>query len=287
MQGKVFLTKGSATPIAERILQTRDPAKCLIVYHKQSRVVDGTLMWLANAGAQLVEFAGYGKDAQAALIDDDQATMIVVGISDMIRPSNRCDIRFEYMYNFAKPGAKYVIDHAPFLQEKWRVWYPYGVIDPAILLYPHSYAIESAYRNYEEGLTEDDPLGIDWIIDRVQAWTEIDYRRYFDFDVEFIVHQTTAGQHKEYAQLKDKLFEECSTIKPVIAGLAKFAQNVCPERNIIMDTRKLYKLTGDTVYHMTDLNVDWYLRGEIERVVTDTNRLTEGLYEAVSQHKRP
>jgi hypothetical protein len=287
MQGKVFLTKGSATPIAERILQTRDPAKCLIVYHKQSRVVDGTLMWLANAGAQLVEFADYGKDAQAALIDDDQATMIVVGISDMIRPSNRCDIRFEYMYNFAKPGAKYIIDHVPFLQEKWRTWYPYGVIDPAILLYPHSYAIESAYLNYEDGLAEDDPLDIGWIIDRVQAWTEIDYRRYFDWDVEFIVHRATADQHREYVQLKDKLFKECSTIKPVIAELAKFAQSICQERSIIIDTRKLYKLTGDTVYHMTDLNVDWYLRGEIERVVTDTNRLTEGLYEAVSQHKRP
>jgi hypothetical protein len=287
VEGRVFFTKGSAAPVAGRILQTRDPAKCLIVYHQRSRVYDNTLLWLASAGAQLVEFADYGKDAQAALIDDDAATMIVVGISDMIRPSNRCDIRFEYMYNFAKPGAKYIVDHVPFLQEKWRVWYPYGVIDPAILLYPHSYAIESAYRNYEDGLIEDDPLELGWIIDRVKSWTEIDYRRYFDFDVEFIVHQTTAEQRQEYAELKDKLFEECTTVKPIIKGLAGFAQGICPERDIIADTRKLYKLTGDTTYHMTDLNVDWYLRGEIERVVTDTNRLTEGLYEAVSHNQRP
>ncbi|MEA4884225.1 MAG: hypothetical protein VB144_11340 [Clostridia bacterium] len=287
MEGKVYLTKESAVPIAERILQTRGPAKCLIIYHQRSRVCDNTLLWLAGTGARLVEFADYGKDAQAALIDDDQATMIVVGLSDMIRPSNRCDIRFEYMYNFAKPGAKYIIDHVPFLQEKWRVWYPYGVIDPAILLYPHSYAIESAYRNYEDGLTEDDPLDIGWIIDRVKAWTEIDYERYFDFGIEFEVHQTTADQRKGYAELKDKLFEECTTIKPIITGLAKFAQSICPERSIVADMRKLYKLTGDTTYHMTDLNVDWYLRGEIERVVTDTNRLTEGLHEAVSHNKRP
>lgn len=287
MNGKVFLTKASATPIVERILQARDPAKCLIVYHQRSRVYDNTLLWLANTGVQLVEFVDYGKDAQAALIDDDAATMVVVGLLDMIRPSNRCDIRFEYMYNFAKPGAKYIIDHVPFLQEKWRVWYPYGVIDPTILLYPHSYAIESAYRNYEDGLIEDDPLELGWIIDRVQSWTEIDYRRYFDFDMEFIVHQTTAEQRQEYAGLKDRLFEECTTVKPIIKGLAEFAQSTCPERNIVIDTRKLYKLTGDTAYHMTDLNVDWYLRGEIERVVTDTNRLTEGLHEAVSHNQRP
>lgn len=287
MRGKVYLSKGSATPIVERILQTVDPTKCLIIYSRQSRVYDNTLLWLAPTGAQIIEFADYGKDAQAALANDDEATMIVVGLSDMIRPSNRCDIRFEYMYNFAKPGAKYVIDHAPFLQEKWRVWYPYGVIDPAILLYPHSYAIESAYRNYEDGLIEDDPLDIGWIIERVQPWTEIDYRLYFNFDIEFEVHQTTAEQRKEYAELKDKLFAEYATVKPVIRRLAEFAQSICPPRNIVADTRKLYKLVGDTVYHMTDLNVDWYLRGEIERVVTDTNRLTEGLYEAVSQHKRP
>lgn len=287
MEGKVYLTKESAAPIAERILQTRDPAKCLIIYHQRSRVCDNALLWLAGTGARLVEFADYGKDVQAALIDDDEAAMIVVGLSDMIRPSNRCDIRFEYMYNFAKPGAKYIIDHVPFLQEKWRVWYPYGVIDPAILLYPHSYAIESAYRNHEDGLIEDDPLELGWIIDRVKDWTEIDYRRYFNFDIGFELHQTTAEQRQEYAELKDKLFEECTTVKPIIKGLAGFAQGICPERDIIADTRKLYKLTGDTAYHMTDLNVDWYLRNEIERVVTDTNRLTEGLYEAVSHNKRP
>lgn len=286
MDSKVYFTKGSAVHIVEQILQSVDPSKCLCIYHQRSRVYDNTLLWLANTGIQLVEFADYGKDSMAALLDDDEAAMIVVGLSDMIKPSNRCDIRFEYMYNFAKVGRKYVIDHVPFLQEKWRVWYPYGLIDPAILTYPHSYAIESAYRNYEEGLVDDDPLTIGWIIDRVKDWTEIDYSRYFASDVEFIVHETTPEQRQGYAELKARLFDTCTTVKPIIAGLTKYAQEICPERSIFVDTRKLYRLQGEAVIHMTDLNVDWYLRSEIERVINDTNQLTEGLHETLSQQKR-
>jgi hypothetical protein len=286
MEGKVYFTKGSATPIVERILQTIDPKKCLCVYAKKSRLIDGTLLWLANMDVRLVEFADYGKDVEEALMDDDEATLIVVGLSDMIRPSNRCDIRFEYMYNFAKPGAKYVLDHVPFLQEKWRTWYPYGVIDPAILLYPHSYAIESAYRNYQEEIVEDDPLEIEWIIKRTAPYTEIDYQKYFEFGIRFKVHEVTPEQRKHYLKLKNELFNTCTTVKPIIRGLAKYCQSILPERNMFIRLDKMYRLQEDTMIHMTDLNVDWYLRSEIERVVSETNQLTEGLYEAVCKHQR-
>ncbi len=283
MEGKVYFTKGSAAPIVGEILGRVNPAKCLCVYARKSRVWDESVLWRPDVRA--VEFADYGKDAAAALTDDEEATLIVVGLSDMIRPSNRCDIRFEYMYNFAKVGAKYVVDHVPFLEEKWRVWYPYGVIDPGILLYPHSYAIESAYRNYRDGLLKDDPLPIDWIIERVRTWTAIDYRLYFERPVEFVVHPATPDERRGYEELKERLFATCTTPKAIIAGLARYCQSILPERTIFSDLGKLYQLKGEPI-HMTDLKVDWYLRGEIERVVRETNELTGGLYEAVSRQER-
>ncbi len=282
MQGKVYFTKRSATSIVEQLLMTVDATKCLCVYHKRSRVYDDSLLKLSSTGAKFVEFANYGKDSITTLLDDKQATIIIVGLSDMIRPSNRCDIRFEYMYHFAKVGHKYVIDHVPFLEEKWRTWYPYGLIDPGILLYPHSYAIESAYRNYEDGLIEADPLPTEWLVDRIKAWTHIDYRKYFDSIIEFEVHETTERQKQRYAEIKQQLFMEHTTIKPIIAGLAQYCQQICPRRTIFSDRRKLYQLQKNTVLTMTDLNVDWHLRSEIERVIVDTNRLTEGLYETIS-----
>lgn len=286
MEGRVYFTKGSAAPIVAEILETVNPAKCLCIYARKSRVFDGSVLWHAAAGARFVEFADYGRDAQEALVDDNEATLIVIGLSDMIRPSNRCDIRFEYMYNFAKVGRKYVIDHVPFLEEKWRVWYPYGVIDPGILLYPHSYAIESAYRNYEDGMVEDDPLEMGWLIERLKGWTRIDYRRYFEHRIEFAVHPATDEQKRGYEALKEQLFATEKTVKPIIAGLARYCQSILPKRTIFTDLRKLYRLRGDTVLHMTDLKVDWYLRGEIERVISETNQLTEGLYEAVHRQER-
>lgn len=284
-EGKVFFTKGSATPLVNSLLRKVNPDKCLCVYAEKSRVFNKDLLSLTSTGAKFVEFADYGKNTKVALIDDDEASIIVVGLSDMIRPSNRCDIRFEYMYNFAKVGCKYVIDHVPFLQEKWRTWYPYGVIDPGILLYPHSYAIESAYRNHQEELAEDDPLEMPWIIERITQYTEIDYKHYFDFNVAFEVHKTTDEQKQGYEKLREKLFSCSTTPTPIIRGLSKYCQTIFPERTLFMNLKKVYKWDGDVVLKMTDLKVDWYLRSEIERVVSETNQLTEGLYD-ISRKKR-
>lgn len=285
MEGKVYLTKGSSAPIVSEILESVNPEKCLCIYAEKSRVFDGSVLWGAEKGIRFVEFSHYGKDVGEALLDDPEATMIVIGLSDMIRPSNRCDIRFEYMYNFARVGRKFVIDHVPFLEEKWRVWYPYGVIGPGILLYPHSYAIESAYRNYENGLAEDDPLEIGWLIERLREWTMIDYRHYFEDPIEFIVHPVSETQRNGYEALKEELFAKEKTVKSIIAGLAHYCQSIFPERTIFADLRKLYRLKGKVILHMTDLKADWYLRSEIEKAVRETNELTGGLYEAVSRQK--
>lgn len=281
MNGRVFFTKGSAAPAVSRLLEEADSERCLCIYTSKSRVYSPDLLDLTGTGARFVPFSDYGKDTNEALVNDEEATMIVVGLSDMIRPSNRCDIRFEYMYNFARVGTKYVIDHVPFLLEKWRTWYPYGVIDPEILLYPHSYAIETAYRNYLEGYTDTDPLLIPRIIERIAPWTEINYSTYFPAAPAFAVHETTEGQRAQYLALKTELFRTCTTPVQIIRGLAKFCQEICPERTMPLRQEYLYKTETYPVIHMTDRNVDWYLRSEIERIIEETNQLTEGLYEAV------
>lgn len=250
-------------------------SKAICIYKKGTSLVSSELLELP---CEFIEFSEYGSPDHV-LEDHRDDIMIVLEPSEMIRPSNRCDIRFEYMYNFGEYKEKFVIDKVPFLQEKWRIWYPYGIVVPNAFDYPHSYAIESAYRGYQDGRVTDDPLEIPWLVEEVVDVTAIDYERYFENEFEFVEHKTTTNERNEYERLKEHLFNTKTTVIPILAGLRKYSQTLVEGYNLFRDTKKLYKIDGDMVFHMTDLPIDRYLKSEIMRIVTETNEVTRRLFD--------
>lgn len=295
MKGKCYFTKQS-DKVKEILNQIKNKYKyqeCLCVYKNRSNIFTEEILNIE--GINFVSFKNYGKETNDILKNNKGNILVVVGLSDMIRPSNRCDIRFEYMYNFSKYKYKFVIDEVPFKEEKWRIWYPYSVFNPDLIGYPHSYAIETDYQNYidskyREDENLEDPIPVDELISKTKNYTEIYYKKYFDFDLEFNIYQANMPERAEYERIKKELFEKEKTPHKIIKKLHEYAQSIYPSHNLIRRLKKIYKinssLDNDTLFekpkvtfNMTDLNVDKYLKSELERLVNETNQITEGLYE--------
>lgn len=273
---QVYFTKSKKNTVdfIQDLLDNQKFSEVHCIYSEKSPLISEKLF---DLDMECVEFKDYGSHD---LIRKDHSKMglIVLGLSQMINPSNRCDERFEYMYNYCKYKTKFVIDNVPYRIEKWRVWYPYGVINPAILGYPHSYAIETAYNNHIK-YNREDPIPINKIVEQVKDITTIDYKKYFTFKMKFNVMETTEEQKKEYDELKEQLFEEYTNINSILSRLKKFAKKLNPKYNLI-HPNNIYKIEEDIEFHITDLKVDEYFRNKLEQIYSETNQLTEALYRA-------
>lgn len=267
-------TKEGAKKYLDSILGT-SYEKAICIYKKGTILLSPELL---GCDCEYIEFSEYGSPDHV-IQDHSNNIMIVIEPSEMIRPSNRCDIRFEYMYNFGKYKDKFIIDTAPFKQEKWRVWYPYGIVKPNAFDYPHSYAIESAYRSYEEERSDFDLLEIRSLVKDVLDITAIDYRYYFENKFKFVEHKTTVSERNEYERIKEHLFNTKTTVTPILRGLHKYSKSLVKEHNIFRDLKKIYKIKGDITIHMTDLPIDTYLKSEIVRVINETNEMTRRFYD--------
>jgi hypothetical protein len=259
----------------DMIIKNTVANKYICIYKNKSKLIDDELLNIK--GIEFVEFASYGKP-DSIITDSEENILIVIGLSEMIRPSNRCDIRFEYMYNWERYKNKFVIDVVPFLIEKWRIWYPYGVIKFNAFNYPHSYAMESSIRNYQEYRVDEDPISIDFILSEIMDLTVIDYEKYFDFKIDFVEIKTSIEQKNKYEELKEDLFNKHNTIKPILKGLSDYSSSLFNEYNLIRDLNKFYKIKEDTIFYMTDLKIDQYFKNEILRLYSDTNLITKRCY---------
>lgn len=278
IRGECHFIKDDVSSTLNKILNNYDFNECHCIYTEKSPLYIPFM--LVDDRIKFTSFDNYGADIKDVLTDNSQNILIIMGISRMIGPGNRCDMRFEYMYNFAKYKNKFVVDDVPYLIDKWRIMYPYMVLSPTLIPFNHSYAAETAYNNYKEGRLREDPFDIDWLVSLIKDHTHIDYQKYFDFEIEFEVYEASESEKAGYETLKEELFQTKNSISGVLSGLNQYANSIYPNRNIFKDLNKLYKMRGPQIITMTDLKVDMWFKSEIERVISETNSLTGSLYNA-------
>lgn len=243
--------------------------KVLCIYKKNT-------LELPENDFTFVEF-GDLSNPKYMLGDWENWTMVVLGISYMKTPSNRCDPRFEFIFNWSKFKNVYVIDDKPYIIDKWRIWFLFGATHDNPLNVDHSYAIESRYNNFLEGLSEN-PLTME-ILTELDLY--IDYKHYFDFKIDFKVVGMPAYVHNEYEILKEKVFNEWNGVSSAIRTLHKFCQNVLQDHNMSRNLKSIYDIKNDHTFYVTDLPVDLYLMSEYKRVFNETNEITEAYYEKI------
>ena len=98
---------------------------------------------------------------------------------------------------------------------------------------------------------------------------EIQYERYFGRIEEQVV-EMSEEQHRQYQVLKGALFDKHDKINPIIKGLAEFAAQCLPEREM-PTVGRIFDRPDDVKIVRTDLKVDEYLAGLVKAKVMEVN----------------
>ncbi len=206
----------------------------------------------------------------------DKDTVVFVGANKFFTPSTRFHPVFEIL-QYGLPGLKrYSIDIAPYIGPIWRLWAHFSFAGVPYGDYTYSYLLESHYNAYLDGAREDNPMAFNKIAQYAAGNVSIDYTRYFAEPSVRIVYLTEAV-HREYQELKARLFDECSTITPIIRGLSRFASLHCRERHIPQEHR-IFDFPDSIRIVRTDLKVDEYLTNKLLEKIAEVNKVVEVLH---------
>src|SRR3990167_8127646 len=258
---KIYLSKNT-----EALSLTHLPQPCVCVTHAKYKPP------ICHARTVHLDFETFTASSRDAL--KGAASLLLVGLNHMITPSNRTEMAWEVVYNNTPELPKFVVNRTPFIGEPWRLWFSFGAVGAKYLDYTYSYISESHYNAFIEGITESNPFSVETALAATSGVIESDYPEWFTrIDVKEI--PMSSDVHSDYLQLKDRCFEEETSIKAIFRRLGAFAQQACPQRCMpatsLFDHREL-SVTA------TNLKIDQYLIGHIKEAVALTNAITRLAY---------
>lgn len=240
--------------------------KPLCVYKDQNPV----------SGVDAIKFKEFKEEPRKKL--NEYETLIMVGLSNMMTPSNRTDEVWEYTFNQMDKNC-ISIDKYLFRSDPWRTWFHFGLIDAEYRDYTYSYLAETDYEKYYNGLSEKNPLSYKEIKKWGGGLIESNYKRYFKkFDIK-VGYQVNPSEEYEYMEKLDELFKTKNTIGQVIRGLESYAEDIHPGRNV-PSRHKLFKGDRSFQLNVTDLPVDEWKSNYLKYLADFTNRILEGFYES-------
>lgn len=219
-------------------------------------------------GCAHMDFAAFEADPRGAMAG--RSTLVLVGLSRAMTPSNRTREVWEILFNASRDWHKVSIDRTLFVAEPWRAWFHWGFVGAPYREYTYSYLAESRWQAHRDGMREEDPFGLA----EVQRWgaglIRSGYRRWFGrLDVETVA--ASQEVHAAYQEAKAAAFDEESTLAGLLKRLGAFAQQACPRRAIPQPGRLFDRTTHRIV--ATDLPIDRFLLARLWSLV----ELTDGI----------
>lgn len=236
--------------------------------------------WRAPKGMETVDLDAFLASPSRYLAEP--ATMAVIGLSDILTPSNRVKVGQAILRPW--PGLqRVVVDRALFTVEPWRAWWAFRAVLAPYEDYPDSYLAETRWRFAQEKQTPD-PFSLEalcrWGADVVAAPDPLRFGPLIEDVVE-----TSEDARAEYAALKAEVFEQETTLAAILRRLSAFAEELEPRREIPTPAG----LFRDKARHLTlppvrvvrtDLGVDRYLADQLRYVVALTNGIANHFGEA-------
>jgi hypothetical protein len=240
--------------------------KVLCVYHK-NYLLPRKQNW------KYILFQEFQYNARDYINNIDH--LVIVGLTNLLNPGNRCDMVWEILMNNTTELSKISIDRVLFISKPWRLWFHFGVINAKYLQYTYSYVAESHYNAWIRGTHPENPFSIDTIKKYGNNVIFCEYKKYFtNINIETI--KLDSNIHKEYQLLKEECFKKFSTIHKIITELSKFAKNSCPQRNIPSQASIFSKRSHKII--KTDLKIDEYIVSERLKLVSLTNKIAGEFY---------
>lgn len=220
-------------------------------------------------GAWVASVAEYLSSPDGVI--GEHSTLVVVGLQRMLTPSNRTQLGPHLLR--PRPGVRRVsVDRTLFLVEPWRAWWHFGCVGARYREYTYSYLAESHWRAAQDGMRED-PFSLDMITAAGRGVIRSLAPVYFE-PLRVRTIALSAGEHREYAELKARAFDEEHTASKIIARLSGFAQERCPGRRVLTPAR-LFAGPSHPPVVATDLGVDAWLVGRLRALVELTNGIAK------------
>lgn len=241
---KILLSRDIAS------LQIDDTPQTLCIRHK-SYPSPATLR-------RVMIFDDFAKCPREHLRDVER--LIVVGLNSIISPSKRTEEVFEVLFNNTRTLPKISIDTQLFNGDRWRLWFHWGLTNSSFDGYTYSYLIESHFNGWMDGIRDVNPIDVHNVLRNSDCVVLCMYREAFQ-PLNINVIDTSAKVKVRYQTVKSQAFDECTTIRQIIARLGKMAQDECPSRRI----PKFGELLPDrrNVVIATDLAVDTFLLSQL------------------------
>lgn len=250
-----------------RILLTKEPntldlprdGRTLWLHHPKERIE-------AERTLDLPTFMEKGWDAIAGV-----DLLVVVGlVSRLCTPSNRVRIG-QFLTDPWDGPPRISVDDKLFITDPWRLWWHFGCVAAPWGECYTSYKLETQWNSSLVGMRENPCTP-----QEVERWgkgviSAINPFRFTEVDVH--VEPMSKDVQEDYAEEKERAFNEETTHTAIIKRLASFADRVYPFR-AVPSFRQLFD-SESAVLRLTDLGVDRWLKQQLQLRIDLTNYVAE------------
>lgn len=243
--------------------------KTLCLHHKKYKPAQ-------VAGAITMPFSVFHMryKAEPKLLDVDN--IVFSGVNRIITPSNRTDPVFEVLFSGTRMN-KISVDVVPFISVPWRMWFHFGITNNIYGRYGYSYAAETDYNKFRDGISEYDPFSLNEMLMYSHDIVSVQRGVYFT-NLQIITMDVAVNVVAEYEDLRDELLETEPSITPVLRKLSKFAQSCCKQR-YVPQPHFLFNRPHNLRIIKTNLRIDDYLTDHLLSLIHLTNAYLEALRE--------
>lgn len=185
------------------------------------------------------------------------------------------------MHQIQLKGQKLVVEEHPFLGKADVFWlyFPYSFIDKLLLGYPHSYAFRDS--------REPGAFDVARLAGRVRGATRNYLPHIYADDIATIRVALSPDEHREYAELKDRLFETENTPGAIIRKLKAFVDGTysmtwAAGRGKHLSLLALNRMWGSykagiRTRVVSDAKVDLYLASQMDAYIANANGFIQSL----------
>lgn len=200
----------------------------------------------------------------------DPGTMVVVGLSRLLTPSNRVKVGPLVMRQ--RPGIRRVVaDDVLFVGDPWRLWWHFYAVGREQWGFPNSFLAESRWRMAVEKQTEN-PFSVERVCAAMNGVVRARGPFRFGAVAVDVVH-VAPEVHAAYAEEKERAFADEKTLSAIVKRLASVAQAAVPERQIPA-VGSLWRKPPVRIVR-TDLKVDDFLVNQITERMALTNAISD------------
>ena len=212
-------------------------------------------------------------EAQAFRESWGEGTMVMVGLSRIFTPSNRC--KMHEIFHRPRAGVGWFsLDDRLFVGEPWRMLWHFTAVGVNYAGMTDSYLAESRYDR-AEAEREPCPFRLEEVLRYGSGAVVVDGAfRHGKMLVE--EYDTTPAEKEAYQKEKALAFEHEKTLPAILKRLVAVAKAALPKRLMPTSTQISGYPSGASIRVVrTDLPVDRFLTERLQRVVDLTNGIAE------------